>query len=260
MLAQEGRWGWIPITGSALTLRPAFACVAAFPVPFEVFDSIRAQRVEALHRDFFSRLPNFTAGGPPLTLELGCGHGHYLVAYAAAHPGEYCVGLDLLADRVDRAQRKARRAGVTNLAFVQADAFLFLGALKDHLAGRCAQGGEAVRPLRRVFVLFSDPWPKRRHWKHRVLRTELLDALLPLAGPDVALHFRTDHGGYFADGMDVVSQHSSWRIGQSDEAAAQWPFEHVSVFEERALAGEPQSFTALRRPAISCTEPPSARS
>lgn len=230
-------------------------------MPFEVFDSIRAQRVEALHRDFFPVLPDFAAGcGPALNLELGCGHGHYLVAYAAAHPEEYFVGLDLLADRVERAQRKARRAGLKNVAFVQADAFLFLGALKDHLAGRCVQGGEPVRPLRRILVLFSDPWPKRRHWKHRVLRSELLDALLPLSGPDVALHFRTDHAGYFTDAGDVVAQHSAWRIGQSDEAAAEWPFEHVSVFEERALAGEPQSFTALRRPAISRSEPLPARS
>lgn len=238
--------------GNTLTSEPGFACVAVFIVPLEVFDSIRAQRVGSLHREFFPTLPNYGAGhGPPLTLELGCGHGHYLVAYAAAHPGEFCVGLDLLADRVERARRKARRAGLENVSFVQADAFLFLAALKDHLAKGHGEGGAVPTPLRRVFVLFSDPWPKRRHWKHRVLRTELLDELLPLARQDVALHFRTDHAGYFEDAGVVVAQHSAWRIGQSDEAAAAWPFEHVSVFEERALAGDPQSFTALRRSRIS---------
>jgi tRNA (guanine-N7-)-methyltransferase len=200
-------------------------------VPLELYDSIRDQRLAALRETFFPRLP----ADQPLTLELGCGHGHYLTAYAAARPNEFCVGLDLLADRIARAERKAHRAKLANLAFVQAEAALFLSAL-------------AVLPrpprLRRVFVLFSDPWPKRRHWKHRVLQSSLLDTLAPLATADAELHFRTDHPDYFAYAQEVVSTHALWRLATPTEAP--WPFEHVSVFEERALAGAPQSFTARR--------------
>lgn len=221
-------------------------------MPLDVFDSIQSQRLEALRRDFFPLLPiGADHGARPHVLELGCGHGHFLVAYAAAHPGEFCVGLDLLADRVERAQRKARRAGLENLLFVQADAFLYLAGWRDYLASQAPLGTAVLAPLRRVFVLFSDPWPKRRHWKHRVLRPALLDALSPLARPDAALHFRTDHPEYFADAGTVVKEHSDWRLAEPAEPAGVWPFEHVSVFEERALAGEPQSFTALRRLDIS---------
>ncbi len=223
-------------------------------MPLDVFDSIQSQRHEALRRDFFPLLPSGTDGcARPHVLELGCGHGHFLVAYAAAHPGEFCVGLDLLADRVERAQRKARRAGLENLLFVQADAFLYLSAWREYLSAQGSLGGAALTPLRRIFVLFSDPWPKRRHWKHRVLRPALLDTLQPLSAPDAALHFRTDHPGYFADASVVVEEHSDWRLAEPTEPAGAWPFEHVSVFEERALAGEPQSFTALRRPGISAS-------
>ena len=201
-------------------------------MPLDLYDSIRDQRLAALRAEFFPRLPV----GAPLTLELGCGHGHYLTAYAAAHPGEFCVGLDLLADRIARAERKAVRAKLANLAFVQAEASLFISAL--------AALPDAPR-LRRVFVLFSDPWPKRRHWKHRVLQAALLDSLAPLAAPGAGLHFRTDHPDYFAYAREVVGAHPLWRLAPADEAP--WPFEHVSVFEERALAGAPQSLTALRR-------------
>ncbi len=201
-------------------------------MPLDLYDTIRDQRLAALREDFFPRLP----AGAPLTLELGCGHGHYLNAYAAAHPDEFCVGLDLLADRIARAERKAVRAKLGNLAFVQAEASLFLSAL--------AALSSAPR-LRRVFVLFSDPWPKRRHWKHRVVQPGLLDTLAPLTGPGAALHFRTDHPDYFVYAKDVVSVHPQWRLAAPGEVS--WPFEHVSVFEERALAGAPQSFTALRR-------------
>lgn len=200
-------------------------------MPLEFYDSLKTQRLAALHEGFFPRLP----AGAPLTLELGCGHGHYLNAYAAAHPGEFCVGIDLIADRIERAERKAARARLENLAFVQAEASLFLSAL--------AALPSAPR-LGRVFVLFSDPWPKRRHWKHRVLQGSLLDTLAPLCAPGAALNFRTDHPEYFDYARDIVAGHAAWRLASPEEAP--WPFEHVSVFEERSLAGAPQSFTALR--------------
>lgn len=211
-------------------------------MPLDLYVSIRDQRLAALREGFFPRLP--LAAGRPLTLELGCGHGHYLNAYAAAHPDEFCVGLDLLEDRIERATRKADRARLANLTFVQAEAALFLAALAAHPAS-CTPALPPVR-LRRVFVLFSDPWPKRRHWKHRVLQPALLDTLAPLTAPGAALHFRTDHPEYFLYARSVVAEHAAWRLAEPSEPAGAWPFEHVSVFEERALAGAPQSFTALR--------------
>lgn len=211
------------------------------PVPLDLYANIRDQRLAALRDEFFPRLP--LTAGRALTLELGCGHGHYLTAYAAAHPEEFCVGIDLLADRIERAERKAARAKLANLAFVQAEAALFLSALA---APPTASESPlpAVR-LRRVFVLFSDPWPKRRHWKHRVLQPGLLDTLAVLATPDAKLHFRTDHPDYFTFARDVVVAHPSWRLASPEEEP--WPFEYVSVFEERALAGAPQSLTAAMR-------------
>jgi len=215
-------------------------------VPLEIYDSIREQRLAALHSDFFPRLP--LATGTPLTLELGCGHGHYLNAYAAAHPREFCIGLDLLADRIARAERKARRAHLTNLAFIQAEAALFLHALAQLPTppAQLPHSAEALTPpkLHRIFILFSDPWPKRRHWKHRVLQHSLLDTLAPLTHPGTTLHFRTDHPDYFAYATEIIQQHPAWTLSPPENSP--WPFEFTSVFEERALAGIPQSFTAIR--------------
>lgn len=220
-------------------------CVRAGPpsapaaVPLDLYANIRDQRLAALREEFFPRLP--LADERPLTLEIGCGHGHYLNAFAAAHPQEFCVGIDLLADRIERAERKAKRAKLANLAFVQAEATLFLHAL----AALSAAGDPAIRTPRigRVFVLFSDPWPKRRHWKHRVLQTSLLETLAGLAAPGARLHFRTDHPEYYAYARDVVVNHPRWNLVSAE--AEPWPFEYVSVFEERALAGAPQSLTAM---------------
>lgn len=212
-------------------------------MPLDLYASIHDQRLAALRESFFPRLP--LSSGRPLTLEIGCGHGHFLNAYAAAHPDECSVGLDLLEDRIERATRKATRARLDNLFFVQAEASLFLSALAAW-PGACNPPLPPVR-LRRVFILFSDPWPKRRHWKHRVLQSTLLDTLSPLTAAGAALHFRTDHPDYFTYARALVAAHPAWRPAEPGEPAGAWPFEHVSVFEERALAGAPQSLTALRR-------------
>ncbi len=198
-------------------------------MPLDVYHSLCDQRLADLRADFLPRLE----GMAKLTLEIGCGHGHYLSAYAAAHPTEFCVGIDLIADRIYRAGRKTGRARLDNVAWVQAEATLFLDALpRDHR-------------LERIFLLFSDPWPKRRHWKNRVLQSSLLDQLLPLTEPGSALHFRTDHHEYFEYAQKIVFAHTGWRIAGADEAP--WPFEQPSVFQERAAEIGYHSFTALRR-------------
>jgi tRNA (guanine-N7-)-methyltransferase len=152
-----------------------------------------------------------------ITLEIGCGHGHFLAAYAQAHPGEYCLGVDLLADRIRRAQKKAQRAGLPNLAFLQAEARLLIEMLPEQVA------------FRRIFVLFPDPWPKRRHHKHRLLQPGFLKMLAGRAGEGAHLCFRTDYEPYYLDAVEVLRSCADWQL-----AGEPWPFEFETVFQSRA--------------------------
>lgn len=205
-------------------------------MPLEVYHSLREQRLAELRDNFWPRL----RGRARLTLEIGCGHGHYLTAYAAAHPAEFCVGIDIIGERIARAGRKTARAKLENIVWVQAEAALFLEALpEEHRIGR-------------VFLLFSDPWPKRRHWKNRVFQSTLLDQLLPLTDPGAALHFRTDHREYFDQALETAAAHPAWCLAADKEVP--WPFEQPSVFQERAADKGYHSFTLLR-----CEQDPQPR-
>jgi tRNA (guanine-N7-)-methyltransferase len=168
-------------------------------------------------------------GRERLTLEIGCGHGHFLNGYAAAHPQTFALGLDLLAERVARASKKRDRARLPNLAFVQAEARELLGVLPPEVA------------LADIFILFPDPWPKRRHHKNRLMGSELLSALAARASEEARLFFRTDYAPYFAEARAVVAGHRAWQLVE-DEA---WPFEVVTVFQQRATGF--QSLIAKRR-------------
>src|SRR3954468_8066845 len=74
-----------------------------------------AERKAALEQ---SLAPVFSAS-KEIVCEFGSGHGHFLVAYAHAHPSSVCVGVDIDSNRVDRATRKQVRANASRLHFLQ---------------------------------------------------------------------------------------------------------------------------------------------
>ena len=183
----------------------------------EKYLNIIQERREGLRRDLAPLFPGPAARD--FTLEVGCGHGHYLTDYAAAHPGELCVGIDLLADRIERAQRKRDRARAANLHFIQAEARLFLSELP------------APARIARLLLLFPDPWPKLRHHKHRILQSDFLSAVAERAAPECRFYFRTDFAPYLEDGRAALAGHPRWEM--VDEP---FPFERETVFQARAPA------------------------
>jgi tRNA (guanine-N7-)-methyltransferase len=186
-------------------------------------------RITGQRDELRARLLEILRPGGSFVWEVGSGHGHFLTAYAAAHPGEFCVGVDIASDRVGRADRKRERARLPNLHFLFADAADFLATVP--VGAR----------LSAIFILFPDPWPKRRHHKNRVLSADFLTAAGALANPGAGLYFRTDHEPYFRAATAVIRGHPLWQ----EAPGAGLPFEEPTVFEKRAL----RHFTlvALRR-------------
>lgn len=178
------------------------------------------ERRSALEALLAATLPE-SAGASALIWEVGCGHGHFLTAYATAHPERLCIGIDIASERIARAQRKRDRARLGNLHFIHADAALFLETLPAHVR------------LADVFVLFPDPWPKSRHHKNRLMQPDFLAATARRAAPEARLHFRTDHQAYFASAEATLRAHPDWRIVEE----AVWPFEFETVFQSRAEEG-----------------------
>ncbi len=184
-------------------------------MPREVFEAVHAARRATLRAELAAALPPDAAG---LVLEIGCGNGHFLTAYAGEHPDTLCIGIDLQLERIGKARRKRDRAGRANLHFLRCAADDFLGELPA-----------AIR-LRDIYVLFPDPWPKKRHHKNRLVNPAFLDALAARAGQGSRLFFRTDYRPYYDEAAEVVAAHSRWRLLPSGP----FPFEHVTIFQSRA--------------------------
>lgn len=190
----------------------------------------REERIADLRSRLAETLPaDVAAGTRGLTLEIGCGHGHFLAAYARAFPREFCLGLDLISKRIARAERKRELAALGNLAFFKAEATELILALPE----RCFLG--------KIFFLFPDPWPKKRHHKNRLIQTAMLDRLAERSRAGTRLHFRTDHAEYFAWSREIADAHPRWKI-LSDEP---WPFECETYFQ-RILPDAHRSLIAER--------------
>lgn len=172
----------------------------------------RTQELQARFKTVFEQQSRFV-------WEIGCGHGHFLTAYAQAHPEQLCVGIDISTERIDRATRKRNRAKLANLHFIQAEARLFLEALP--VEARFSD----------IYVLFPDPWPKLRHRKHRLLQPDFLKAVAGKAEPTARLFFRTDFEPYFKAVADSLGEPAGW--GRVEEP---WPFAFETVFQARATA------------------------
>ena len=192
-------------------------------LPAQVQADIRRRR-EAL-AEACGQLP-----AEALTLEFGCGHGHYLTAYAEAHPGEVCCGIDLVSRRIRKAKDKAHKRGLERLYFLKAEVREFLELLPPD------------RPLRRIFMLFPDPWPKARHHKNRMIQHALLDDVARRATADARFFFRTDHPGMFDWGREHFATNANWEIAPEEP----WPFERTSYFQD--LMESWQSLVARRLP------------
>jgi len=172
-----------------------------------------AKRTSDLDKEIAAIIPPAAS----FVCELGCGHGHFLAAFAAAHPDRVCVGLDISRERIARGIRKRDRAKLSNLHFLHAEAGAFLEALPP---------GAKISDF---YILFPDPWPKRRHHKNRLLQPDFLQAAARRAGRGARLFFRTDYEPYFRAVESLLARDPSWEI-----TAGPWPFEQVTVFQSRA--------------------------
>ena len=169
-------------------------------------------RVEA-DRDAFR---DFTTSAP-LEVEVGFGRAHHLLALSSQASDVHVLGFETRREWCRLAARRAERQGLGNVRVVEGDARPFLEQLVD------------ADTVRRVHILFPDPWWKRRHHKRRVFCAPWLTLLWRLLEPGGALVAKTDVPAY-ADLMErSVAHHGGFRLAgthSGDSALVQLPRSH----------------------------------
>jgi tRNA (guanine-N7-)-methyltransferase len=119
----------------------------------------------------------------PLWLEIGFGGGEHLLHQARANPGVTLIGCEPFEDGVVKVLDAIDRDNLGNIYIHADDARAILRALP-------------AASIDRAFVLFPDPWPKRKHHKRRLVNRALLADLARVLAPGAELRIATDIADY----------------------------------------------------------------
>jgi len=150
---------------------------------------------------YFSRL---FGSCRPIVVEIGSGNGHFLVEYSKLYPDRNFIGTEILLGRARKFASKIRTHRPRNIVVFRGDARRFVWEFLYE---------ESVEEF---IILFPDPWPKKRHHKHRLLSDLFVRMLHDRLVDGGKVSVATDHEEYrnfiiavFAsiDGFESVYAH-----------------------------------------------------
>nr|WP_246741815.1 tRNA (guanine(46)-N(7))-methyltransferase TrmB [Rhodomicrobium udaipurense] len=171
-------------------------------------------------------------------LEIGFGGGEHLVWQVANNPRVGVIGAEPYLNGVVSAMDALVTRELTERVRVYADDVL---ALLRGLPPEC---------LSRAFMLFPDPWPKKRHRERRLFSAHLLDKLAPLLRPGAEFRFASDIDDYAEAAIEAARSHPAFDIARvfttdNRDTMPDWP---VTRYEEKARKqGRGATFLVLHR-------------
>lgn len=149
-------------------------------------EALLADLLPRVRVDLTSPLPSVSARSGltrPLWLEIGFGGSEHLIWQAEQNPGVHIIGCEPFEEGVVKALGAIEAKALTNVLLHADDARAVLRWLPAASIDRC-------------FVLFPDPWPKKRHAKRRLITPTTLGLLARVMKPGAELRIGTDIGDY----------------------------------------------------------------
>jgi tRNA (guanine-N7-)-methyltransferase len=165
----------------------------------------------------------------PLHIEVGSGRGQFIVGMAQANPEINYIGIELFDKVIVKALQKALEAGSPpNLRLLRVNA--------EELE-KIFQKNE----VHRVYLNFSDPWPKKRHAKRRLTHEKFLKIYESILIDEGEIHFKTDNRGLFEYSLVSMSQYGMKLKDVSLDLHANEPEDNIRTeYEEKfSSLGQP---------------------
>src|SRR5215469_8366780 len=137
-----------------------------------------------------------------LQVDLGCGDGSFVCQLAEQFPDKNFLAVERLTKRVENVRRKAEK--IDNLRVLGTETFFAVRYLLPQ------------NSVETFYLLFPDPWPKRRHQQRRIFTGDFLDAVAAVLEQNGVLHVATDHRDYFKQIQSVSRAHPEFELVDLD--------------------------------------------
>ncbi len=120
----------------------------------------------------------------PIVVEFGIGKGRFMRDYALKSPEKNFLGVEKVNKWLQHSAERIEKANLLNVKLVKTTAELVLSMIP-------------IASVAEFYILFPDPWPKRRHNGRRVIQKEFLESIYEALSTKGKLYIATDHAVYF---------------------------------------------------------------
>lgn len=134
----------------------------------------------------------------PIHIEIGMGKGRFMMDLAAANPDINYIGIEKYSTVLLRAVQKMEENELSNLRFIRMDAEDICEVFDKDEVGR-------------IYLNFSDPWPKDRHAKRRLPSRQFLERYDKILAKDGRIEFKTDNTDLFDFALEELEP-AGWRL------------------------------------------------
>lgn len=134
----------------------------------------------------------------PLHIEIGMGKGKFITELALKNPNINYIGIEKFSSVLIRAVEKMNELELKNLLFIRMDAEEIVDVFEK---------GEVDK----IYLNFSDPWPKDRHAKRRLTSRQFLARYDVILNKDGDINFKTDNRSLFDFSVEEIKE-ANWEI------------------------------------------------
>lgn len=134
-----------------------------------------------------------------LHIEIGMGKGQFITQMAANNPDINYLGIERYSSVLLRAATKFEKEPLDNLRFLCVDARKLTDIFDKN-------------EIDRIYLNFSDPWPKDRHAKRRLTSPVFLELYSEIIKEDGLLEFKTDNTNLFDYSIMTINESSLWEM------------------------------------------------
>ncbi|MCI8386848.1 MAG: tRNA (guanosine(46)-N7)-methyltransferase TrmB [Clostridiales bacterium] len=165
----------------------------------------------------------------PLWLEIGCGKGAFICGLAERYTDVNLIALERIPDVAMLAMEKCKAQGVENVRFMIGDVAKLWDVFADGT-------------IDRIYLNFSDPWPKAGHAKRRLTHRNFLSQYRRILKPDGAIFFKTDNRGLFDFSVEEFKdcgfrlENLTYDLHNSEYAAENIMTEYEKNFSEKGFS------------------------
>lgn len=165
----------------------------------------------------------------PIHVEIGMGKGQFLMGMAEAHPDINYLGIEKYSSVLVRAVQKQEALELPNVRLIRMDAEDLEKVFSEE-------------EVDRIYLNFSDPWPKDRHAKRRLTSGSFLARYNKIMKADGQIEFKTDNTDLFDFSLESVEEHG-WNL-----RAVTRDLHHSEMAEGNIMTEYEEKFSSMGNP------------